>query len=94
MEIETRLNAGRQKLLEDQFAAATGRLNSLAEIRASYETQTAENRNRTALAERAEQNLAEARAALAGAKVASLISPIDAPDAAPNPSVPAGRSSP
>ena len=74
MEIEVRLNADRQKLLEDQFAAATGRLNSLAEIRASYETQTAENRNRTALAERAEQNLAEARAVLAGAKVASLIS--------------------
>jgi uncharacterized protein involved in exopolysaccharide biosynthesis len=85
MEIESRLNAGRQKLLEDQFAAATGRLNSLAEIRAPYETQTAENRSRTVLAERAEQNLAEARAVLAGAKVASLISPIDAPDAGAKP---------
>ncbi|MGA2061916.1 MAG: Wzz/FepE/Etk N-terminal domain-containing protein [Thermoguttaceae bacterium] len=85
MELEMRLNADRQKLLEEQFAAAAGRLNSLAEIRAPYETQTAENRNRTALAERAEQNLAEARAVLAGAKVASLISTIDAPDAGDKP---------
>ena len=85
MEVESRLNADRQKLLEEQFAAANERLNRLAEIRASYETQTAENRNRTALAERAEQNLAEARAALAGAKVASLISRIDAPDAGAKP---------
>ncbi len=85
MEVETRLNAGRQKLLEDQFAAAGERLNRLAEIRASYETQTAENRSRTALTERAEQNLAEARAVLAGAKVASLISTIDAPDAGAKP---------
>ncbi|MGA2797866.1 MAG: Wzz/FepE/Etk N-terminal domain-containing protein [Thermoguttaceae bacterium] len=91
MEVEMHLNADRQKLLEDQFAAATGRLNSLAEIRAQYETQTAENRNRTALAERAEQNLAEAQAVLAGAKVASLISPIDAPDAGAKPIGP-GRS--
>jgi len=53
MEVEMRLNADRQKLLEDQFAAAAGRLNSLAEIRAPYETQTAENRSRTVLAERA-----------------------------------------
>jgi polysaccharide biosynthesis transport protein len=85
IEVETRLNADRQKLLEDQFAAAAGRLNNLAEIRASYETQTAENRSRTVLAERAEQNLAEARAVLAGAKVASLISTIDAPDAGAKP---------
>jgi succinoglycan biosynthesis transport protein ExoP len=85
MEVETRLNADREKLLEDQLAAATQRLNRLAEIRASYENQTAENRNRTAMAERAEQNLAEARSALAGAKVASLISRIDAPDAGAKP---------
>ena len=85
MEVEMRLNADREKLLDDQFAAAAGRLNNLAEIRASYETQTAENRNRTALAERAEQNLAEAQAVLAGAKVASLISTIDAPDAGAKP---------
>ncbi len=91
MEIEARLNADRQKLLEEQFAAANERLNRLAEIRAAYETQTAENRTRTAMAERAEQNLAEARSVLAGAKVASLISRIDAPDAGAKPIGP-GRS--
>jgi len=63
-------------------------LHKLAEIRASYETQAAENRNRAGLAERAEQNLAEARAALAGAKVANLISRIDAPTPGP---IPSGR---
>ena len=85
MEVESRLNADRQKLLEEQFAAANDRLHKLAEIRASYETQAAENRNRAGLAERAEQNLAEARAALAGAKMANLISRIDAPDAGAKP---------
>ncbi len=85
MEVELRLNADRQKLLEEQFAAGNERLNRLAEIRASYETQAAENRNRSTLAERAEQNLAEARAVLAGAKVASLISRIDVPDAGAKP---------
>ncbi len=85
MEVELVLNAERQKLLEDQFAAATGRLERLAAIRASYETQTAENRNRTMLAERAEQNMAEARSELAGAKAASLISRIDLPDTGAKP---------
>jgi polysaccharide biosynthesis transport protein len=85
MEIEQRLTADRQKILENQLAAASKRLGHLADIRASYETQAAENRNRTALAERAEQNLAEARAVLAGAKVASLISTIDAPDTGSKP---------
>jgi polysaccharide biosynthesis transport protein len=85
MEIEVRLHVDRQNSLENQLAAATSRLNHLAEIRASYETQTAENRNRTGLAERAEQNLAEARAELAGAKAVNLISRIDKPDTGANP---------
>jgi hypothetical protein len=38
-------------------------------------------KNRAVLLERAQQNLAEARAAQASAKAASLISRIDAPDA-------------
>jgi polysaccharide biosynthesis transport protein len=85
MEIELRLNADRQKLLEDQLAATEERLQRLAEIRAAYETQTAETRNRAGLAARAEQNLAEARSVLAGAKVASLISRIDEPDTGAKP---------
>jgi uncharacterized protein involved in exopolysaccharide biosynthesis len=85
MEVEVNLSVQRQKLLRDQLAAATGRLNRLAEIRASYETQAAENRHRTTLAEHAEQNLAEARAELAGAKATSLISRIDTPDTGAKP---------
>jgi polysaccharide biosynthesis transport protein len=85
LEVELRLNADRQNILENQLASITNRLNKLAEIRASYETQAAENRHRTALTERAEQNLAEARSALAGSTAASLISRIDAPDTGSKP---------
>jgi succinoglycan biosynthesis transport protein ExoP len=85
LKIESRLNADRQEILEDQLASTAERLNRLVEIRALYETQTAENRNRAALTERAEQNLAEARSVLAGAKVASLISRIDQPDTGAKP---------
>jgi uncharacterized protein involved in exopolysaccharide biosynthesis len=85
MEVEVDLSANRQKHLQDQLATATKRLDRLAEIRASYETQAADNRHRTTLAEHAEQNLAEARAVLAGAKAASLISRIDTPDAGAKP---------
>ncbi len=88
MEIELRLGADRQELLEEQLAAVNRRLSRLAEIRAGYETQAAENRHRTVLAERAEQNIAEARAALAGAKAASLISRIDRPDTGAKPVAP------
>ncbi|MGW8258329.1 MAG: hypothetical protein ACWGMZ_12655, partial [Thermoguttaceae bacterium] len=80
IELELRLNQERQSILEDQLAKTTGRLRGLAEIRASYESLAAENRNRTELAQRAEQTLAEARAALAGAKASCLISRIDQPD--------------
>ena len=85
LDVQVQMNSDKQKLLEEQFATVTKRLNRLAEIRASYETQVAENRNRTTLAERAEQNLAEARASVAGAKATSLISRIDAPDTGATP---------
>jgi succinoglycan biosynthesis transport protein ExoP len=85
IEVELALNVERERLLEEQFAAAKGRLERLAAIRASYEVQAAENRNRAALAERAEQNLAEARSELAGAKAACLISRIDLPDTGAKP---------
>ena len=50
-------------------------------MRAGYTNQVAEAKSRATLLERAEQNLAEARAARASAKAASLISRIDSPDA-------------
>jgi succinoglycan biosynthesis transport protein ExoP len=85
IEVELKMNADRQILLKEQIARTEKRLNRLADIRAEYESQTAENKHRTLLAERAEQNLAEARAAEAGAKAASLVSRIDAPDTGSKP---------
>jgi polysaccharide biosynthesis transport protein len=81
VQVELRVIADRRTLLENQLAMANDRLKVLAEVRAQYANQTAEARSRATLLERAEQNLAETRAARASAKAASLISPIDAPDA-------------
>jgi uncharacterized protein involved in exopolysaccharide biosynthesis len=81
LEAELRLDAERIALLETQLSQATGRLSRLADLRAAYASLVAETGNRTKLVERAEQNMAEARAARASAKAASLIGRIDAPDA-------------
>ncbi|MGD0899177.1 MAG: hypothetical protein ABR915_15175 [Thermoguttaceae bacterium] len=81
LEAELRLDSRRIALLEAQLGEATGRLGRLAELRAAYANLVAETGHRTKLVERAEQNMAEARAARAGAMAASLISRVDAPDA-------------
>lgn len=83
--IDLRLNEDRAALLEEQLAKTTERLNRLAALRAPYANLVAETRNRTALLERAEQRLAEARAGHATAKAANLIARIDAPDAGIHP---------
>lgn len=80
VEIDLRLNTDRVKLLEDQLAQTSERLNRLSGIRATYANLAAETRSRAALLERAEQRLAEARASAATAKAASLIARIDVPD--------------
>ena len=85
LDVELRMDADRTKLLDDQLAQATARQEHLAAIRATYEAQSAENRHRTLLVEKAEQNLAEARASHAGANAASLIGSIDLPDAGSQP---------
>jgi polysaccharide biosynthesis transport protein len=81
VEVELRVIADRRTLLDDQLAKTNERLHNLAAARAGYANQVADVKNRAMLVERAEQNLAEARAARASAKAASLISRIDAPDA-------------
>jgi polysaccharide biosynthesis transport protein len=81
VELELRVLAERHTLLEDQLTKTNERLARLASMRASYANEAAEVKSRTQLLERAEQNLAEARAACASAKAASLISRIDTPDA-------------
>jgi uncharacterized protein involved in exopolysaccharide biosynthesis len=80
VEVDLRVNRNRKALLEEQLAQATQRLDRLAQLRAGYANEAAENAHRTTLVARAQQNLAEARAAQASAKAASLISRIDAPD--------------
>jgi uncharacterized protein involved in exopolysaccharide biosynthesis len=81
IEVELRMIADRGALLEEQLANTDKRLHGLAEVRADYANQVAETKSRATLLERAEQNLAEAQAARASAKAASLISRIDSPDA-------------
>ena len=81
VEVELKVIADRRVLLEDQLAKTNERLHGLADVRAGYTNQVAEAKSRATLLERAEQNLAEARAARASAKAASLISRIDTPDA-------------
>lgn len=81
IEVELRLCGERRELLESQLAKTDRRLQKLAEVRAEYANQTASVRNRSVLLERAEANLAEARAARASAKATSLISCIDSPEA-------------
>ena len=81
VEVDLRVLADRHTLLEDQLAKTNARLANLAAARATYSNEVAEAKSRAALLERAEQNLAESRAARASAKAASLISRIDTPDA-------------
>jgi polysaccharide biosynthesis transport protein len=81
VEVELRVLANRRKLIESQLGNANERLGRVANLRAAYANQAADVKSRTVLLERAEQNLAEARAACASAKAASLISRIDSPDA-------------
>ena len=79
--VELRLNAERSGLLNEQLATTLARLNRVAAARATYANEVAEVKNRAAILERSEQNLAEARASEASAKASSLVSRIDLPDA-------------
>jgi uncharacterized protein involved in exopolysaccharide biosynthesis len=75
----------RVKSLEMQREQAAARLERLAGMRATYTNLLGESSNRAKLLERAEQGLNNARGALAGAKAASLISPVDDPDTGTHP---------
>ncbi len=85
IDVELKLNAERQKLLNERLNKISSRLEKLAEVRAEYENLAAENKRRSANAERAERGLSEAKASLASASAASLITRIDAPDAGSKP---------
>jgi len=85
VEVDLRINADRALLLEQQLAAATGRLDKLAALRAPYANQTAETKKWRELMERAQQRLADARAGEATAKATSLIARIDTPETGTRP---------
>ena len=85
LETELQLNTDRIAMLDKQLAQSTQRLGRLAEVRATYANMTGETTHRARLLERAEQNLADARASAAGAKTASLISCIDTPETGTRP---------
>lgn len=85
LETQRKVNRQREALLEKQLGAVNRRLEQLAELRATYANLVAENANRTALAEQARRDLAEARALLASTRAASLIDRVDAPDTGSKP---------
>jgi uncharacterized protein involved in exopolysaccharide biosynthesis len=90
VEVELKVNADRLTMLEGQQAKVNGQLVQLAEVRANYANLVGEVKNRETLRQRAEQNLAEARACQASAKASSLIGLVDTPDTGVNP-IGAGR---
>lgn len=85
IQVDLDLNADRVVTLQGQLDAATERLDRLAGLRAPYANLVAQTGNRGELLKAAEQRLADARVAQAGAKAASLIGRIDAPDAGIHP---------
>jgi uncharacterized protein involved in exopolysaccharide biosynthesis len=64
---------------EEQLAEVTARLDRLASLRAAYSNLQAEVRQRTAIVEQAQQDLATARGSQAAAAAASLLTRLDAP---------------
>jgi polysaccharide biosynthesis transport protein len=78
--------------LEAQLADVTGRLDRLAGLRAGYANLADEVQQRSQVLERANQDLADARASLAAARSVSLITPVDGPETPDRPSGP-GRTS-
>jgi succinoglycan biosynthesis transport protein ExoP len=81
IEVDLHLNTTRLETLEKRLAEASGRMSRLAGVRASYANLVAENRTRNELLQRAEQNLAEARAIRSSATTTSLLTRIGVPDA-------------
>jgi uncharacterized protein involved in exopolysaccharide biosynthesis len=90
LESELLFDANRLEMLENQRNNAAERLTRLAGLRATYTNVLSEATNRAKLLDRAEQNLANARSDSASAKVASLITRVDAPDTGASPVSPSG----
>lgn len=85
IEVNRQLAADRVEMLTTQLTDVRQRLMNLAALRAEYANAVADMRHRTALLERAQTDLADARASRAGAATASLINRLDQPDTGTKP---------
>jgi uncharacterized protein involved in exopolysaccharide biosynthesis len=80
VEVDLRLHGQRLEMLQEQLTRLTTQMNDVAAVRADYSNLVAEVRGREGLVQRAEQNLAEARATQASAKASSLLARVDSAD--------------
>ena len=85
LEVEKNLGEQRVAMLNEQLAQNEARLERLADLRATYAARLVEHQNRAAALSRAENDLAEARASLASAGAASLITRLDDAQTGENP---------
>lgn len=84
-QVDLRLAADRRRMLQTQLDAARSRIVKLSGLRAEYAVLASAVEHRTRLLHNVESELADARATRAGARAASLISPVDGPDAGTGP---------
>ena len=85
LEFELACDTNRVEMLEAQRKEASARLLRLAGLRSTYTNALSEVSNRAKLLDQAEQNLTNARSDSAGAKAASPIACVDAPDTGARP---------
>jgi hypothetical protein len=79
LQADLRVAAAQTATFEEQLAEVTARLDRLASLRAKYSNLQAEVRQRTTIVEKAQQDLATARASQAAAASASLLTRLEAP---------------
>ena len=82
---EERLAADRATLLKQQLAETHTRLDRLAGLRAEYAHRIAAVKSRTAVAEEARRNMADAYAVQTAARTTSQITRVDSPTTGPSP---------
>ena len=92
LEVERRLSAQRFATLADRLTKSNTRLADLAAGRAEYANLVSEAAHSSRLHQDAQSNLANARAARAGARSASLISLLDGPQVGDSPQGPSPAS--
>ncbi len=90
LRVDLQVTQAQRATYEEQLREVTARLDRLASLRAEYSNLQAEVRQRSALVEKAQQDLATARASRAAAASSSLLTRLDAPIADDRPLGPSG----